>query len=311
MAHGNPNLADATPRSPGAARLRAWEVQEHAARIARALLARIRPRLSLTTGSLLVLLTLFLPIGYEACGPPRTGYELVRGQGDWPSFLGITSAAGGRGFYIACLLLAAITLLFVLLSVSRPQVSRRPALVIGMFRLAGTVSLFLIFDLCFLLVVLTRGWQSAAASALAGVACLSSGLFWPKRLFIGWLSVIVSWISLLFVVEALATPGDAAFERFLVLFEVVWALVPVGIWFRFSLTRSPEVHAQWPEIRAGLAAFYTAAVVGNLWFLAVAVQERVWGLVPCYFGIQLMTLGYMQLAKRAESAQSTATSSGT
>ena len=53
----------------------------------RAFLTRIRPRVSLAGGGILVLLTLFLPVGYEACGPKRRGYELVQGKGEWPTYL--------------------------------------------------------------------------------------------------------------------------------------------------------------------------------------------------------------------------------
>ncbi len=56
-----------------------------------------RPRLSLSGGSMMVLLTLGMTIAYDACGPERTGYEfLVLGEGDWPSLMGLLSDAAGR-----------------------------------------------------------------------------------------------------------------------------------------------------------------------------------------------------------------------
>lgn len=57
--------------------------------IAHHLLTPLRPRVSLASGSVLVLVTLFLPIGYDSCGPKTKGYELLRGNGAWPSFIGI------------------------------------------------------------------------------------------------------------------------------------------------------------------------------------------------------------------------------
>jgi len=262
-------------------------------------LSRIRPRVSLAAGSILVLLTLFLPVGYEACGPARTGYELARGQGLWPSFLGFTSDAAGRDFYIACLLLAALTVLFVLLSLLRPDLARSASLTAGLFRLAGTVSLFMIFDLFFLLVTLVEGWARAPAYVLAGLACLGPFFFWPRRVFAVWLTLLSGWVALFFIIAELGGATDSPAKWMLILLEIGLTAMPLGVWYRYGFSRSMEGRERWHQMRPGLIAFYTPAVVGALWLLAIAVQERVWGVVPCFFAIHLIAIGYVKLAGEA------------
>jgi hypothetical protein len=55
-----------------------------------------RPRLSLLTGSVLVLVTIFLPVASEQCGPNRTGSEYLLGEGNWPGFLSRLFGDAGR-----------------------------------------------------------------------------------------------------------------------------------------------------------------------------------------------------------------------
>jgi len=297
MADNETSTARSTRRFLDAARVGALRIMERRERDTRTLLANLRPRLALTGGSLLVLLTLFCPIGYEACGAPRKGYELVQGQGDWPSFLGIIWTAGGQGFYLICLLLAGTTLLSVLLSLAHAGVFRNPSLTRGMFRLSGTVSLFLIFDLYLLVVSLAKGWARAPAYILAALSCLGPGLVWPRRVFIAWLCVIAGWVSMLFIVAALARQTESPSQFLLILFEAVVALLPIAMWLRYSLSRSAATRTAWPAIRAGLVAFYAPAVVGDVWLMVLAIQEGLWGLPPSYFGVLLMAIGFMRLAK--------------
>ena len=268
--------------------------------LASSAVSQLRPRISLASGSALVLLTLFLPIGYEACEPARTGIELVQGKGEWPSLLGITSSAAGRGFYVTCLLLAALTLLFVLLSLFRPRTLRSLTLSAGSFRLAATISLFLLVDLFLLIIAIVEGWARLPAYSLAALSCLSPFFFWPRRLGFVWLCIILGWTSLFFLLGCLHAAEGSAPRSASILFDVVVAGIPVGIWYRYSLSRRPALRAQWPEVRLGLAAFYVPAVAGNLWVFAVVVQEHVWGLVPCCVGVHLIALGYMRLAKEGE-----------
>jgi hypothetical protein len=100
-------------------------------------LLRLRARVSLASGSVLTLLTLFLPIAYEACGPPRKGYEFIRGKGIWPGLLTFVFPGWEQGFYVLALALAVFTLLLVLASFHRPAFLRKHALITWPFALAG------------------------------------------------------------------------------------------------------------------------------------------------------------------------------
>jgi hypothetical protein len=275
---------------------RAWERAHGWARV---LISQLRPRVSLASGSALVLLTLFLPIGVDSCGGPHKGYELIRGEADWPSLLGLTCSATGRGFYAACLLLAALTLLLILLSLFRAQTLRGRSLVVGLFRWAGTMSLLLISDIWLMLARLTESWIMVPAYALVALACLSPFLFWPRRLFIIWLSIIVSCFSLFFII-APVDERDLTSKVILHLLIGVLAATPLAIWYRYTLSRCAAARAQWPRVRSGLVAFYALAVAGNCWMLVFAVQIGIWGLLPCWFGVHLTAVGYMKLAARAE-----------
>ena len=81
--------------------------------------------------------------------------------------------------------------------------------------------------------------------------------------------------------------------------ESAYAVLPLGLWYRCAFSSRPEVRAQWEVIRRALVAFYFPAVLGNFWFLGIAVQEGLWGFVPCYFGIHLIALGCLRLVKES------------
>jgi len=270
---------------------RAWE-RGHA--WSHKLVAQIRPGVSLLSGSVFVLLTLFLPIGYEACGPPRTGYEMVAGKGDWPTFLGVSSSAVGRDFYMVVLLLASCTLLLILVSGLRPGALRNKALVSRLALLAGTVSLFLVCDVTLLLAAISEDQPGLAALIPLVASCLCPGVFWPRKGFIAWVSVIASTVSLLFILDALGLL-DGRINWVLLATEAVYAVVPLGLWYTYGFSSRPEGRARWEIIRRGLVAFYVPAVLGNFWFLGIAVKKGLWGFVPCYFGIHLIALGYLRL----------------
>ena len=289
------------PKALEAARRTARQVAERGERLASSLTSRIRPHVSLASGSILVLLTLFLPIGYNACGGPNKGYELIQGKGEWPSFLGVfVSSTAGRDFYVLVSILAVLTAIFVLLSGLRPGLSRRRTLPRRLFLLAGTVSLFLISDLLLALIPYGEPYSSLAV-ALGLVAFLSPGLFWPKKMFWGWLSAVAISISLAFIAEALNwTDRGVTKIGIASLFSAAYFLVPLGLWWRFNVSAGGVVRADWNAIRGGLVAFYSPAVVANLFYFNVARKEGVWGMVPCCFGIHLIALGYMRLAKEVE-----------
>lgn len=87
----------------------------------------------------------------------------------------------------------------------------------------------------------------------------------------------------------------------------VYALVPLGVWYWYGFSSRPDVRARWEVIQRGLIAFYIPAVLGNFWFLAIAVREGIWGFLPCYFGIHLIAIGYRRLAHEGEPAPSMST----
>jgi hypothetical protein len=264
-----------------------------------ALLSRIRPRVSLASGSILVLLTLFLPIGYEACGPERRGYELVQGSGEWPTFLGVlVSSQAGQDFYILVLALAAFTAILVLLSFVKPDLCRKPPLTHRLFTLTGTASLFLMSDVILILPFAEEryGW---AAFGLGLISCLSPGLFWPRKIVGGWLSSLAIPISLFFIADSMRWWDGDGKTGLTYTFVGLYALVPLGVWW-FGGSSRERNPSQWIRIRRGLSSFYLPAVVGNIWFFVVAWREGLWGFVPCYCGIHLMAIGYMRLAKEGE-----------
>lgn len=259
------------------------------------LLVQIRPRVSLFSGSVLVLLTLFLPIGYEACGPRRTGYELMRGKGDWPTLMGIASSAAGRDFYLLVILVASFTLLLVLASAVRPGVVRSKFLTPRLALLAGTISLFLVCDITLLLAALAGDQAGPAAIVPLIASCLSPAIFWSKKGFAAWISVIVITGSLLLIADRLGASIGEPINWIVIAAETVYALLPLGLWYCYGFSSRPEVRARWETIRRGLVALYFLAVLGNLWFLGITVTEGLWGFVACYFGIHLIALGYLRL----------------
>ena len=283
-------------------RLRIEHAYERGNAWVKKLLAQVRPRVSLLSGSVLVLLTLFLPIGYEACGPPRTGYQLIRGKGDWPTLLGISSSTAGRGFYLAVLLLASFALLLVLVSAVRSGVVLSDRLAGRLAVLAGTVSLFLISDITLFLPLAAEGRSGSVALIALVVSCLTPGLFWPRKGFIAWVSAIASAVSLLFILDALGMSGGRI--NWMVFgTEAVYSLVPLGLWYRYGFPSRPEMRVRWEMIRRGLVALYFPATLGNFWFFRIAVKEGVWGFIPCYFGVHLMALGYLRLLKEIPSSR--------
>ena len=258
-------------------------------------IVQVRPRVSLASGSLLVLLTLFLPIGYEACAPQRTGYELMHGKGDWPTLMGIASSAAGRDFYSLALLSALFTLLLVLVSAVRPGVTQSKFLMPRLALLTGSVSLFLVCDVTLLLAALSGDQSGPAAILPLAASCLAPGILWSRKGFGAWISVMVITGSLLSIANGLGASIGEPFNWVALAAETVYALLPLGLWYGYGFSSRLEVRARWEVIRRGLVALYFFAILGNLWFLGIVVKEGLWGFVPCYVGIHLIALGYLRL----------------
>jgi hypothetical protein len=293
------------------------------------LVSQIRPRLSLAAGSVLVLLTLFIPIAYEACGPPRKGHEFIRGKGIWPGLLTFVFPGWERGFYILALVLAAFTLLLLLASVRRPALLRKHALIIWLFALAGASSLFVIADFFWIFVgdwleaVLQRlevrdDVSIAVVAALTSfvlVACLRSRFLRGQRWVVA-LFAITSALSLLILANfflLLFTPrrllrGEWSLWMMMAPAILYW-LVPLVLWLRFGLFGGGERRVQWPGIRSRLIAMYLPLVAIDCLFFVEVVKMGIWGFLPFFAGLHLMSLGYMRLAPEAEGPSAAAPSS--
>jgi hypothetical protein len=271
---------------------------------ARCILSPLRPRVSLASGSVLVLLTLLLPIGYNSCGPNTKGYELLQGYGAWPTFLGIMlSDYFGPAFYGFVLLLAAWGAVFTAISCWRPGLTRHRSLNFALFAVCGTFSLFLITDAFLLLVTFAVDnlgtISEAIACMLIVVSCLLPGKFWPKAFFWKWFGALVISGMIVAGCEALKLLHDDQTSWVISLIMAIYGLVPLALWV-LGLSARRRSEPEWGKTRQGLIAFYFPVAFGNLWFFFIAWREGVWGFVPCALGIHLMALGYMRLAKEAE-----------
>lgn len=283
------------------------------------LAAQIRPRVSLAAGSTLVLLTLFLPIAYEACGPPRKGYEFLRGEGIWPGVLSFVVHWGERGFYLLALGLAAFTILLVVISSRRPESLRKRAPITWLFAIAGALALFVTADFFWIFLGLWMEsllkWLGAredisvaavaAVTFLVLVACLRSRFLRRQR----WILVlfsIASVLSLLVIANFFLSlfrpysflPDDLPFWMMMAPPGLYW-LVPVVLWFRFGLSRRDELRAQWPGIRLRVIQMYVPVMLADCLFFVDVVKMGLWGFLPFFLGLYLMSLGYMGLAGEA------------
>ena len=160
------------------------------------------------------------------------------------------------------------------------------------------MSLFLISDVLLILPFADDRYGSAAF-ALGVISCLSPGLFWPKRIFLGWVCVLAIAIAVFFIVDSLVADASEAKAALAYAFTAIYAFVPLALWWRYGILPRRLDADRWIMIRRGLIGFYLPALVGNLWFFVIAWREGVWGFVPCWLGIHLMALGYMRLSRGA------------
>lgn len=292
------------------------------------LVAQIRPSLSLAAGSVLVLLTLFLPIAYDACGPPRKGYEFLSGRGIWPGLLTFVFSGWERGFYVLALALASFTLLLVLVSLGRPALLRRLRLITWSFAFAGAFSLFIMADFFW---VFAGDWLGgllerlevrddtsvavvAALTFLLLAACLRSRFLraqrWVVALFAitGALSLMVLADSFLFLLTSHRLWREGWSLRMVTAPANLCWLVPLVLWLRFGLFGGSERRVQWPGIRSRLIALYLPLAAIDCLFFVEVVKMGIWGFMPFFLGLHLMSLGYLQLAREAEGSSATGTS---
>jgi len=112
----------------------------------RSIVRRIRPRLSLGTGGLMIISTLWLLVGATECAGPWTGLQYIKNPNGW--------WGGGDAFrnqiirvlYLVGLLLAALSLFLVICSIFRSRALRRTRLTLILGDIAVAISLFFITD---------------------------------------------------------------------------------------------------------------------------------------------------------------------
>jgi hypothetical protein len=290
-----------------------WEKSELAVR---SMLGGLRPRFSLLSGAAFVLITLFLPVAYNACGPAKTGAEFVGGaSGEFPLLAGLPSEGFGRGFYTLALIFAVITLCIVLLSMVRPGMIPGRKWITALCATAGTFSLYLLADaICWmaggLVLVILEAMSLSLRTSMATatglvlvliVVCLSSRLLRNSRVVFGLLAAGIIGCSLLLEFYLLNLPAGfppafAVNGLFYFLAALYW-FVPAYLWYRFGLCQRAEKEPSWPSIRCAVFKVYLPALgcVPALFWLTR--DEGVWGFIPFSIGIHLMSLGYMRLAQ--------------
>jgi hypothetical protein len=302
-----------------------WEKSELAVR---STLGRLRPRFSMLSGAVFVLVTLFLPIAYNSCGPDKTGAEFVSGaSGELPMMAGLSSEGFGRGFYILALTFAAITLGLVILSWARPGGIRNRRWITALYAVAGALSLYLMGDaVCLALgglvgYILDSATASDAAMQAAGLGLifivlavsLRSKLLRSSKLIFSLLSLGVLGCSLAVEFYFLNLPAgflpDSAVTGLYYFLATLYWFVPVYLWYRYRLRRTACEPARWHSIRSGILKMYLPALGSVPLLFCLAWDEGVWGFIPFSVGIYLMALGYMRLAQAptAEAALESAT----
>ena len=307
----------------GSARIRsrvvaAWKKGE---RWVRSPLLRIRPRVSLLTGSVFVLVTLYLPTVVGSCGNPAPGYELALGNSNrsWRGSMLVDNSRASRGFYLLCLTLATLTLLLVLASLFRSGLVRKRPLVTWLFAISCAVSLFATTDVFGILVGVRMGqlqdWIGGSGEVyelvfvaiplLLLVACLRPE-FWQQKGAIAWATAVAGVISLSFLADFLPSPlypknWDEDFVS-MVAPPILFSLVPLGLWLRFGLFWRDDSRPPWQGVRRRLLIFYAITGVFDLLNLATGVGGY-WGLLSFFVGMYLILFGYTQLRRHADGQQ--------
>lgn len=282
------------------------------------------PKIPLLSGSVLVLLTLFLPIAYSQCGSVRwTGGDYLLGFGTWPGSLGALSYAPGRVPYFLALVLAAVTLLFVLAAQVRPSLLHQPNLIPKLFVASGTLIFFAIGDFFgfelgsrirdlvkpgstpfrqnFLLLTL-----AVIAIAVATI-CLRSRFLRSLR-WIVWLFAIAIAISAFAIVDSclalFAASPAISWDWALVVTissSFLYFVIPLGLWYQFGLSRRQELRTHWAGVQRRIILLYIPAVALDILVLASEMRPGgLWGLLPYYAGVTLLAWGYLGLQSETD-----------
>ena len=292
----------------------------------KALFDRLPANVSLFTGGVFILVTVFLPLAIDGCGRyGGTGKDLLIGKAGtyWPSWLGMRPF--GRWFYIFLLAWAALAIVVALARLLKRDLGRsRIAVLIA---LAGALSYFVMADfMIFAIIDLDKRLRGGLAGYLL-LLCASLAVFlffraaraesirasrFLRRLFLlggaltaltiaGWAAVVISDAELIDSPHrALRVAGDLL----LLSPPALCILAPLALWFRHSLWPMADSARHWPSLRRRLALVCVPVVAGQFYAAYRSfVGPRVWGLALCLAGIHLITLGYLRLRKQAEAAR--------
>lgn len=265
------------------------------------------PRISLLTGSVLVLLTLYLPTAIDSCGSPRLGYELASGdnQIQWLS-IALRVVGKGRPFYLICLALAAFTLLLSLASVVRRDLIQKGNLLTWLVAISGSAALVSTTDLfpasvAFLPYI--RDLEGTGVEAveflflLYPIACLRRE-FWTKNGATLWILTVIDVLLAMWLGAFLADKSYPQFEldhNIAALAFSPVSLLPLGLWFRYALLEGGPSRL-WPNVGCRLAILYSATLAFDLLYV---ILFRFWGLIAFLLGAYLIFCGYRQLRQEA------------
>jgi hypothetical protein len=201
------------------------------------------------------------------------------------------------------------------------QALRTSEITRGLFVAAGTLSLFTIGDFFWFQLgyrvgdlanegLTGRGLDllflvlSAATIAVA-IALLGSRFLRSQR-WVLWLFAIAGGISLFTLVNyALAVSGASPIistDSALMLTaspSILYFVVPLGLWYRYGLFRRRDLRIQWPGTRRVITLLYAPTALFDVFALSLEMRSgRLWGLLPYFAGLNLVSLGYLAVAKQ-------------
>jgi hypothetical protein len=316
--------------TPHARALFDWSsIPRKASRWVHAPLLQIRPRISLLTGSALVLLSLYIPVAFNACGINRTGREFLRADGLWPGMASLVGMGIERGVYALAVTLAALTLLILLATLRHPKLMEKEWIK-WPFLSAGVICLFAVadfvwFNVSALLAHLLEGqfWLDQpevmiplvdGLAILVMALCLRSQFLRSQR-WIVWLFGVESIICLLAIAAVFLEQFEVGpFLSSETVFRmsaspgILYWVVPTVLWIQLGFSRSEARNATWQRLRPRIMMLYFPAgvIAGALFFWPDA--RAVWGLAPYLAGLSLIFLGYTELAHRLPSTSLSKTS---
>lgn len=311
----------------------------------RSILRRVPPRVSLLTGGVFILITLYLPLAVNSCGDySGQGRDIVQGKqheefgqlvndSNWPSFTDLSvegninhSTQVGRWFYIFLLAWATFAVLLTLGSLVNRGIPGRRPLPKWFLAIGGAISLLVLADYCAYFV-------GVIGASLLDWMGIDDRVYWvgcPLLTFLvctrclraksvrasiavctvfilgGGLSLVAGVLEAYQVFRKVSFLDKYAGGFVVVTPTVLYVIAPLSLWYCHAIWPGRDSLSDWVAVRRRLALIYVPAVAGQFFAAYFAIFDaHVWGLIPCLIGIHLITLGYMRLAQQAEAALDT------